>query len=572
MKLPMIENIKDLVSQAVMYVCTRPFREMRVTQKPVDSQLWTVERPQKSEHGDFSTNAAMVLAKTLNTKPRELAAQIIKAVHDPDSIIDKMDIAGPGFINFKIKNEAWQKTLTLLMPLEDIIPNIGQGRKVLVELVSANPTGPLHIGNARGGPLGDAIAALLQKTGHKVVKTFYSNDIGGQVDRLGTSLLHWVKTIKKMETQLPHEGYFGEYVQELACEAIRDLKISATLGDETLLAQKLSHYGVKKLNEEIRSDCEAMGISFDEWVYESDIRKNKGLENIIDCLRKNHVTREAEGALWFAPQDDFMQDRESVLIRSSGEPTYFADDIVCHDDRYKSGYETIIDVWGSNHHGHVPKIKAALKVLGHNPDKLEAILYQYVRVVRGQEIVKMSKRAGNFVIAREVLDEVGRDAFRFFLLMRAASAHLDFDIALARQQSQENPVYYVQYAHARICSILSKAPHQPPCAPDCSLLDLEEEINLIKILNDYPTTLYEATLQREPHRLVFYLLDLARHFQSYYSRAKKDGRFKVLSEDVDRTHAKLYLVKIIKEVLSDALNLLGVSAPHEMRLDDKGED
>jgi arginyl-tRNA synthetase len=556
MKSPMILNVMAMVTQAV----TQLAQDQGLDNVPTSFQI---EKPQKSDHGDFSTNAAMVLTKVFGQKPRDLAQAIIDHLKDPEGLLIATNIAGPGFINFKIKDEAWQTSLSSFASLDQVIPNIGQGKRILVELVSANPTGPLHIGNARGGPVGDAIATLLKRIGYQVTTTFYSNDIGGQVDRLGTSLLHWVKEQKKLPSALPEEGYFGEYVQELATRAIQDLKIPATLDDETVWARKLAQYGLKKLNEEIQIDCEAMGITIDEWVYESALRPK--VPDVVNRLKKRGVTKEAEGALWFAPQDDCMEDRESVLIRSNGEPTYFADDIVCHEERFQAGYDLVLDVWGSNHHGHIPRVKAALQSLGYKPEKLEAILYQYVRVVRGQEAVKMSKRAGDFVIAREVLDKVGKDAFRFFLLMRAASSHLDFDLDLAMKQSQENPVYYVQYAHARICSILGKADAISQKKPDLGLLELPEEVTLIKLLNDYPGAIQLSAEQRAPHHVVFYLLELARHFQSYYSQAKQDPRYKVLSEDVDRSRAKIYLVDIIKKVLNDGLGVLGVSSPEEMR-------
>ena len=591
MKDSIIENIRKLVDEAVPpfpkqadigdhakktsqdikigLLKSTGITRLKFTQPDLKSARWTIEKPQNPEHGDYSTNAAMVLAKIAKTKPRDLAVKIVETIQnqDKENLLEKVDIAGPGFINFKIQKKAWQLSLKNFSDLKSLIPQIGKGKKVNVEFISANPTGPLHIGNARGGPLGDVIASLLQRVGSKVTRTFYSNNIGGQVDRLGTSLLHWVKVHKNIPSDLPKEGYFGEYVQELARQAVQDLSIPDSIKDESQLAQELSQYGVKKLNDEIRDDCKAMGIEFDEWVYESDFRKKGKLDKVLERLKKKNVTREAEGALWFAPQDDYMQDRESVLIRNNGEPTYFANDIVCHEERFKNGFDTIIDVWGSNHHGHVPRVKAALQALGHEPESLEAVLYQYVRVVQGKEVVKMSKRAGDFIIASEVLKEVGKDAFRFFLLMRAASAHLDFDVELARKHTQENPVYYVQYAHARICSILRKATLKPK-SKDLSLLDLDEELYLIKVLNDYPATVLEAARIREPHRIVFYLLELARHFQSYYSKAKGDPRYRVLGDDVDRTQAKLYLVDIIKEVISDGLNLLGISAPEEMRAEE----
>ena len=309
-----------------------------------------------------------------------------------------------------------------------------------------------------------------------------------------------------------------------------------------------------------------MGIRFDSFVHERTLLVSQSTERVIEQLKQKGVTEQKEGALWFAQglQED---DRESVLIRSDGRPTYFAGDIAYHVGKYDKGFERIINVWGSNHHGHVPRIKAAVQALGYDPNKIETILYQYVRVKRGSDIVKMSKRAGNYVTAREVLDEVGCDAFRFFMLMRAASSHLDFDIELAKQQSQDNPVYYVQYAYARLASIFRKALEKGmrfPHAPQVQLLTLPEEIQLISLMSQFPDEVSLAALRLESHRIPFYLLALAQAFQSYYSKAKEDPRYRVIGRDVDTSQAKLYLCHILKRTFALGLKLLGVLAPEFM--------
>jgi arginyl-tRNA synthetase len=353
-------------------------------------------------------------------------------------LLEKAEVAGPGFINFTFKRSVWQNSLLEIFASLATFGRSkgGQGKKVVIEFISANPTGPLHIGNARGGPMGDVIASLLQWTGHQVTREYYVNDVGGQIDKLGESL--WCELHpEQASTEARH--YSGGYVQEIAQAAQQKLgkKLS---GDEAEQKRMLGRFGIDFLFEEIKKDCKDMGIHFDSYVHEKTLLISKATDEILNLLKEQGATQEKEGALWFVPDGegkDALEDRESVLVRSNGRPTYFANDIAYHVGKYRQGYDRLINVWGSNHHGHVPRIQAAVKALGHDPARIETALYQYVRVKRGNDLVKMSKRAGNYVTAREVLDEVGCDSFRFFLLMRAAGSHLDFDIELAKTQSQE---------------------------------------------------------------------------------------------------------------------------------------
>ena len=525
-----------------------------------------IERPKVAAHGELSTNLAMILAKRLGRKPQEVAQELIQSLQDPDHLIRKVTVAGAGFINFTLSPQAWQQSL------REVIQSGAQwgrsdasrGKRAVVEFVSANPTGPLHIGNARGGPLGDTIAALLEATGYEVTREYYVNDVGGQIDKLGESILYWIHNNFNREGS-PPEGYPGEYVYELAVLAKEKFSEKINRWDQ----KKAGQFGIDEMMREIESDCKEMGIRFDSWVKENEILGSNKTDQVIQELKKKGVTVEKEGAVWFAPQDEFLADRESVLVRSDGRPTYFANDIAYHRDKYHRKFDRIINIWGSNHHGHIPRLKAAMKFLGYDPDRLETTLYQFVRVKRGQEVVKMSKRGGNFVTAREVLDEAGREAFRFFLLMRAPESHLDFDIELARRHAQENPVYYVQYAHARLAAIERKAAElniPPPLSlrVRLELLDLPEEIELIRLLNEYPEEVKRAAFRLEPHRIPFYLLELTKHFQSYYTKAKEDPRYKVLSPDIDTSQAKMYLCAALKLTLSQGLKLLGVSAPEVM--------
>ncbi len=552
-----------------------------------------IERPKVKAHGELSTNLAMILARQTKQNPQVVGQQILKSLKDPEGLIESASMAGGGFLNFTFKKKAWHEILHQVLQEGESFGKTkqGQGQRVVVEYVSANPTGPLHIGNARGGPLGDVISSLLQAVGYEVTREYYVNDVGGQIDKLGESILFYIqgscdRPIGEFVIGKDVVGYQGEYVRDLAELAQKKLgdKIPR---EEREAVRVLGRFAIDRMIEEIKRDCDDMGIHFDSWIHEKDILATK-TEKIIQTLKEKGVTLKKEGALWFAmgvvrgredlPPDSSEAsglagaeriDRECVLERSDGRPTYFANDIAYHVSKYKKGYDRLINIWGSNHHGHVPRVQAAVKSLGYDPKKIETVLYQYVRVKRGTEAVKMSKRGGNFVTAREVLDEVGRDAFRFFLLMRAPESHLDFDLALATKHSSENPVYYVQYAHARLASIMRKAAEMgiPEPTKDTVLverLELPEEIEMIRLIHEYPEEVLRAAEKLEPHRLTFYLLELSKLFQAYYTKAREDPRYRVLTADIDTSRAKMYLGRALKLTLFQGLQLLGISAPEVM--------
>lgn len=559
-----------------------------------------IERPKVKAHGELASNLAMVLAKPAKKNPIEVAKAIAEAVrkkeNDLEGIIESAAVAGGGFLNFTFKQEAWKNSLKNLVGQGRDFgkSGAGVGRKAVVEFVSANPTGPVHIGNARGGPLGDAIASLLEAVGYAVRREFYVNDVGGQIDKLGKSILH---SMLGHPSAIPSEKieYQGSYVDELAAKA-KTAFAGKIPKDVTEAERILGKFGMDEMLKEIRQDCDEMGIRFDSWIHEKTVLVSGETQHAIEALKAKGVTLEKEEALWLATNDEFLQDRECVLVRSDGRPTYFANDIAYHLGKYGRGFDRLINVWGSNHHGHVPRLKAAVKSLGLDPERIETVLYQYVRVKRGQEAVKMSKRAGNFVTAREVLDEVGRDAFRFFLLMRAPESHLDFDLKLATEKSAENPVYYVQYAHARLCSIERKAAEMNIPLPgqdvDLTPLDLPEELEMTRMIHEYPEEVARAAERLEPHRIAFYLLELAKTFQAYYTKAKGDPRYRVLSagvnslgerpqpgkgfprasDQVDTSRAKLYLAHALKLTFSQGLTLLGVSAPEAMTQEQRTEE
>ncbi len=537
-----------------------------------------VERTKIRSHGELSANLAMLLARSQKKNPQTIAQDLVAKLEGLKlNWIQSVSVAGGGFLNFVLKPSAWQEALTGILAAGGDFgkSDAGRGRRVVVEFVSANPTGPIHIGNARGGPLGDALSSLLRAVGYNVTKEYYVNDVGGQIDRLGESILYWVDEKDNPEAPGPAKDsncYQGEYVKELAQAAFGELgeKIGES-GDRSETIRVLGKFGIRTLLKQIKEDCDLMGITFDSWIHEKEILGSGKTETVLKALIAKNVTKKHEGALWLSDaSNDLLNDRECVLEKSDGRPTYFANDIAYHVQKYERGYDRLINVWGSNHHGHVPRVQAAVQSLGYDPKKIETVLYQYVRVKRGNDAVKMSKRGGNFVLAREVLDEVGRDAFRFFLLMRAPESHLDFDLELAKSQSQENPVYYVQYAHARLCSIERKAAEQGVSlkegeVPDLRHLDLPEELEMVRTLLEYPDEIFRAAQKFEPHRISFYVLEVAKMFQSYYSKAKSDDRYRVLSGDVDSIKAKLYFCRSIRHVLALGLDLLGISAPSEMR-------
>jgi arginyl-tRNA synthetase len=571
----------------------------------VQSANFLVEKPKDSSHGDFSSNIALALfnsqgqlhvtngaevdtkifslpaqdSKKPNLKaedsnessenfvfpravnPLELAQEIVKILNTKykilDTDFDKVEIAAPGFINFYLSPEYLQSQVQSIIKQGDDYGSstLGKGKKASVEFVSANPTGPLHIGNARGGPLGDTIANVFSKVGYEVTREYLHNDVGGQIERLGEAIYF---TIHPDQKAADYEvQYQGGYIKELAQVVKEQLEEGQEALSQEQFIEKAGKIAVELMLTEILKDCEQMGITFDKVRKESDLRKE-----VSQVLSKIKVAlKEKDGAEWFAPNDEFLQDRETVVKKSDGEFTYFASDIVYHNEKM-SGNDLVIDVLGANHSGHVPRLKAVVKALGFNPDNLQAILYQWVRLKRGEEVIKMSKRAGNFVTAREVLDEVGKDAFRFFLLTPRSQTHMDFDLELAKKRASDNPVFYVQYAHSRICSIFAKLKTEnlkPKTeGVDLSLLNTPEEIELIRHLLKLPYLVEEAASSLEVNPLTTYAMEIATLFHKFYETNL------VISKDKKLTQARLALLRATQITLKNTLDLLGVSAPEHM--------
>ena len=527
-----------------------------------------IERPKDSSNGDYSTNLALNLFTNSRfmikdsgfKNPMELAEKIIYILNTKYKIqntdFEKIVAVKPGFINFYLSNSYLQTQVGEIINKADNygFSALGKGKKASVEYVSANPTGPLHIGNARGGPLGDVLANVLEKAGYEVTREYLHNNVGGQVARLGEAIyftLHPDQRGEGYEIQ-----YQGEYIKELAkmVEETMEEKHFENLSQEEFI-DKAGQIAVEMMLLEILKDCEEMGIKFDLIRKESDLRKDA--PEVIKELEKKGLVREKDGALWFAPNDEFLKDRETVVKKSDGEYTYFASDIVYHKEKFERGNDLVVDILGANHSGHVPRLKAVIKALGFDTNEFKVVLYQWIRLKRGEEILKMSKRSGTFVTAREVLDEVGKDAFRFFLLRTSSETHMDFDLELAKKKANENPVFYVQYAYSRINSIFSKA-EETISKPDTSLLIEPEEVALIRQLLKFPELIEEVSYTFAVNTFTTYVIEVATLFHKFYETHK------VISEDKKITQARLGLLKATAVVLKNTLDLLGVSAPAHM--------
>lgn len=516
-------------------------------------------------HGDYATNVAMIIASQAKKNPRVIAQAIVGKLKDDDHLLNRVEIAGPGFINFFIREDNWRSLLREIDRLKDRYGalDFGAGKKVQVEFVSANPTGPLHIGHARGAVTGDVIANILRASGYEVVKEYYINDVGNQMRTLGRSvylryLEHLGETI-----EFPQDHYQGDYISELARAILssKDGESYRSKSEEEILPF-FTAYAAGSIMEGIKDDLSSFGVFFESYFSEGELYKNEGVMKLLEKLREQgHIYKEGD-TLWFR-STAFGDEKDRVVIRDNGTPTYFAADIAYHRNKFDRGFDLVIDVWGADHHGYVPRLKASIEALGGDREALRVILVQLVSLLRDGKPVAMSTRAGEYVTLRQVIDEVGRDAARYNFLMRRSDSQLDFDLELAKKQSNENPVYYVQYAHARIASISRMAAERAIEIPDSDdadldLLMLPEEIQLIKTIIRFPEIVEGAAKALEPHRITFYLNELAGIFHSYYNKNR------VITDDPALSRARLFLVKAIGQVLRNALKILGVSAPEKM--------
>jgi len=523
-----------------------------------------LETPREEAHGDYATNVAMVLASRAKKSPRKIAESIIGHISDREGILQKVEIAGPGFINFYVKEDTWARLLEEVEMLGDGYgrSEIGRGRKVMVEFVSANPTGPLHVGHARGTVIGDVIANILKASGYSVTREYYVNDVGNQMNNLGRSVYYRYLELQGKAVDFPADCYQGDYIVDLAREILDkqgDRYLEAA-GEEAI--PFFTDYAARSIMGGIQDDLRAFGVVFDIYFSEKDLYKNDEVAKLLEDLKRRGLIYEAEEALWFR-STQFGDEKDRVVVRDNNTPTYFAADIAYHQNKFARGFDLAIDVWGADHHGYIPRVYASLEAFGRGREGLKIVLVQLVSLLRHGKPVAMSTRAGEFVTMRAVVDEVGKDAARYNFMMRRSDSHLDFDLDLAKRQSNENPVYYVQYAHARISSILRTALEKGFAIPgyteiDPAVLTLPEEITLIKAVIRYPEVVEAAARALEPHRLTFYLNDLAGTFHSYYNKNR------VISEDPMLSRARLYLVRCIGQVVRNALAVLGVAAPEKM--------
>ncbi len=524
-----------------------------------------VEVPREAGHGDWASNVALALAKSARRPPREVANSLLATLEVDPAVVASVEIAGAGFLNFRLAPAWLQSTVQRILADPDAYgsSDAGAGEKVLVEYVSANPTGPLKVVSARAARIGDTLIRILNAEGWRAAGEFYCNDWGLQAELFGASVrTRFAERVGAPVPPIPEEGYSGDYVTELAAE-MDDATGRGWLGlPEREQRLKFGAWGIDRMLELQKAELQRFGARFDRWTRESELHRGGAVDSARERLHAQRLLEQRDGALWFR-STEFGDQEDRVVVRSNGEPTYFLADAAYHNDKFSRGFDRLIDLLGPDHHGHIGKMQGVLEALGWPRDRFEAIVIQWVRLLRAGEVVKMSKRAGEFVTLRELVDEVGVDAARFFFLMRRAESPMDFDLELAVRRTEENPVYYVQYAHARIAHVLAYAKEQGVPEPDPGTARLDfltepETETLLRGLSGFPSLVAATAKSREPHRIPAYLKDLAARFHSFYHQHR------VVSPDAERTAARLLLTRATGVVLRRGLHLLGVSAPETM--------
>ena len=557
--LNIIEETQSALRQGVAAACAQAMAAGTLPEAALPD--FVIETPKDEKNGDFSTNLAMQLTRILRQNPRKIAEAIVGGIDLP-GLVERVEIAGPGFINFYLV-PGWLNRVLPAIQEEDADygkSNAGGGERVQVEFVSANPTGLLHMGNARGGALGDTLAAVLNEAGYVCNKEYYINDAGNQVENLGKSVeARYFELLGRDDYQIPEDGYHGKDIIATAQRLLDEKGESLVDLPEAERRELMKNYALKEKVAGIRGSLENFGVVFDNWFSEQSLHDAGSVHEVVDILREKGVVYEKDGAQWLRATD-WGEEKDEVLVRSNGTPTYFAADIAYHRDKFERGYKRLINIWGADHHGHVARLKGAMTALGYPGDDITVILMQLVRLYRGGEIVKMSKRSGKYVTLDELIEEVGKEAARFFFIMRSPDSALDFDLDLAKAESSDNPVYYVQYAHARICSILSVAGVETPKAADVdlSLLTEENERVLIRKLAEWPQEVADAARELAPYHLAYYAKELANAFHSFYNSCK------VLTDDAALRDARLALVDCTRITLRNVLTLLGLFAPERM--------
>ncbi|HET6515166.1 MAG TPA: arginine--tRNA ligase [Thermodesulfovibrionales bacterium] len=546
----MKKSVKTIIEQVVQ----------RIGGEGISVEL---EIPREEHFGDLSTPVAMGLAKALRQSPRKIAEEIVRSLGTLEAF-EKIEIAGPGFINFTFSRKYLSAQFMDLLKHKKAFlrEEVGKGKRIQIEFVSANPTGPLHLGHGRGAAVGAALSNLLEAGGYEVEREYYINDAGRQVKILGLSVFAKYQQFLGIEYPFPEDGYRGGYIEGIARKIIdlQGKRYSETSFQDA--AEFFTDFSYREMLREIEKDLKDFGIVFDAWQSERELYTTNDVENAVDDLRHRRHLYEKDGALWFQATR-FHDDKDRVIVKSDGEYTYFASDIAYHRKKIEKGFDEIVDIWGADHHGYISRLKAVIEALGYPPDHLRVLLVQMVTLLRGGKPVQMSKRAGEFVTLREVIDEVGADTTKFIFLTRRPDSHLEFDLEVAKEQSAENPVFYVQYANARINSIFGKAGEkgirpEDLQEADTALLSAPEELRMVKKLLTYPMIFTGAVLSREPHRITFYLQELAALFHPYYNR------YRVITEDAELTKARLALCDAVRIALRDGLEILGLSAPEKM--------
>ncbi len=586
----MKQKLASVIEKALSEIKNQGIIDENVTPKI------TIERTRDSQHGDFASNIAMILAKPAKMNPRQLAEKIVNALPN-DPAISNIEIAGPGFINFFINPNAQYQIISQIHDLghEFGKSDIGAGKKIQVEFVSANPTGPLHVGHGRGAAYGSVVSDLLEAVGFDVHREYYVNDAGRQMDILATSI--WLRYLEECGEIIPFpsNGYRGDYIRDIAREihqhSENDYRKPAELVMENLPADEpqggdkeahidalinrakelldSSQYedifslGLKQILDDIKEDLAEFGVTFQEWFSERQLMTNGSVQDALQRLDKAGYLYQKEGATWFA-SSQLGDEKDRVVVRDNGQTTYFASDIAYHMNKLDRGFDQIIDIWGADHHGYIPRVKAALQALGANPEKLKVLLVQFAILYRGKEKIPMSTRAGEFVTLRQLRNEVGKDAARFFYAMRRSEQHLDFDLKLATSKTNENPVYYVQYAHARVCSVFRQLDEKgwsrdiKQGMDNLDKLSQPHETELVATLSRYPEIVEKSALKYEPHQLILYLRELANEFHTYYNAHQ------FLVEDSALRNARLNLIDAAKQVIANGLDLLNINAPESM--------
>jgi len=550
----MKEKIREIIGKAII----RVFPE-------TTGQVFeiAVDYPTREHFGDFTTNVALKSAGLLKRKPLRVADELATALRE-NPLFVSVDVAGPGFINFTLSPESWFAGLKEV-ELKGALyghSTADNPRKIQVEFVSANPTGPLHVGHGRGAAVGDALARLLRAAGHEVDTEYYVNDVGRQMRILGHSVFLRMLEISGQEIIFPEDHYQGAYIREIAGSLLEEEGEMLFSLPEEAAVRRCGEIAAARILLSITDDLEAFNVRFNRWFSEKALLEENEIESTLAELKEKGYIKEEDDATWFL-SSRFGDEKDRVVVRKTGETTYFASDIAYHREKFSRGYDLVIDVWGADHHGYIPRMKGVVAALGYDPRQLEVVLIQLVNLLRKGRKVSMSTRGGTFVTLREVLDEVGRDAARYFFLMRRSDSPLDFDLDLARKQSNENPVFYVQYAHARVCSIEKKAREAGIRISGYETVDwhnvtLPEEVRLMKRIAMFPEVVKGCAETLEPHRTIYFLHELAGEFHHYYNHIR------VITENIPESEARFFLVRCVRQVIKNGLALMGITAPEKM--------